>query len=81
MPQPLVPFSIAQYIAQSSGTLADIRGTAQLGNVNGVPSVLLKPTWVTIDNMSATVVKDGAVTVGALCVTAVATQCTAAGIK
>ncbi|MER8186595.1 substrate-binding domain-containing protein [Kitasatospora sp. NPDC094015] len=37
----LVPFSIAQYIAQSSGTLADIRGTAQLGNVNGVPSVLL----------------------------------------
>jgi len=37
----LVPFSIAQYIAQSSGTLADLRGTAQLGNVNGVPSVLL----------------------------------------
>ncbi|MEV8095477.1 substrate-binding domain-containing protein [Kitasatospora sp. NPDC085879] len=37
----LVPFSIAQYIAQSSGTLADLRGTAQLGNINGVPSVLL----------------------------------------
>ncbi|MGW4898159.1 substrate-binding domain-containing protein [Kitasatospora sp. NPDC004240] len=37
----LVPFSIAQYIAQSSGTIADIRGTAQLGNINGVPSVLL----------------------------------------
>ncbi|WP_051813862.1 substrate-binding domain-containing protein [Kitasatospora sp. MBT63] len=46
----LVPFSIAQYIAQSSGTLADIRGTAQLGNVNGVPSVLL--------NTSATAVRD-----------------------
>ncbi|MFC8451528.1 hypothetical protein [Kitasatospora sp. NPDC057223] len=37
----LVPFSIAQYIAQSSSTIADIRGTAQLGNINGVPSVLL----------------------------------------
>ncbi|MEV4615951.1 substrate-binding domain-containing protein [Kitasatospora sp. NPDC049258] len=46
----LVPFSIAQYIAQSSGTLADIRGTAQLGNVNGVPSVLL--------NTSAAAVRD-----------------------
>ncbi|MEV4557262.1 substrate-binding domain-containing protein [Kitasatospora sp. NPDC049285] len=37
----LVPFSIAQYIAQSSATIADLRGTAQLGNINGVPSVLL----------------------------------------
>ncbi len=37
----LVPFSIAQYIAQASTTLADIRGTAQLGNINGVPSLLL----------------------------------------
>jgi len=37
----LVPFSIAQYIAQSSATIADIRGTAQLGNINGVPSLLL----------------------------------------
>lgn len=37
----LVPFSIAQYIAQSSSTIADIRGTAQLGNINGVPSLLL----------------------------------------
>ncbi|WP_344462533.1 substrate-binding domain-containing protein [Kitasatospora kazusensis] len=40
-PTSLVPFSIAQYIAQSSGTLADLRGTAQLGNINGVPSLLL----------------------------------------
>ncbi|MFG2821218.1 substrate-binding domain-containing protein [Kitasatospora sp. NPDC048365] len=37
----LVPFSIAQYIAQSSSTIADLRGTAQLGNINGVPSLLL----------------------------------------
>ncbi|MGW4649372.1 substrate-binding domain-containing protein [Kitasatospora sp. NPDC004289] len=37
----LVPFSIAQYIAQASSTIADIRGSAQLGNINGVPSVLL----------------------------------------
>ncbi|MFE9424493.1 hypothetical protein ACFYNO_16155 [Kitasatospora sp. NPDC006697] len=39
----LVPFSIAQYIAQESTVLADIRGTAQLGNINGVPSLLLNP--------------------------------------
>ncbi|GAA2743570.1 MULTISPECIES: substrate-binding domain-containing protein [Kitasatospora] len=37
----LVPFSIAQYIAQSANTIADLRGTAQLGNINGVPSLLL----------------------------------------
>jgi len=59
-----------------------VNGTTKDTDANkDVPSVLLKPTWVTIDNMSATVVKDGAVTVAALCVTAVATQCSAAGIK
>ena len=46
-----------------------------------VPYVLLVPTWVTADNMAATVVKDAAVKVADLCVTAVATACTAAGIK
>jgi len=59
-----------------------VNGTTKDTQANtDVPSVLLKPTWVTIDNMSATVVKDGAVTVASLCVTAVATQCQAAGIK
>jgi ABC-type phosphate transport system substrate-binding protein len=37
----LAPFSIAQYIAQGAGTLADIRGTAVLGSINGTPSLLL----------------------------------------
>ncbi|WP_405017350.1 hypothetical protein OHV05_09910 [Kitasatospora sp. NBC_00070] len=37
----LVPFSIGQYLAQSASTIPDIRGAAQLGNINGVPSLLL----------------------------------------
>jgi ABC-type phosphate transport system substrate-binding protein len=37
----IAPFSIAQFIAQGSGTLADLRGTAVLGNINGTPSLLL----------------------------------------
>jgi hypothetical protein len=37
----VAPFSIAQYIAQGSGTLADLRGTAVLGSINGTPSLLL----------------------------------------
>jgi hypothetical protein len=36
---------------------------------------------VTTDNMAATVVKDAAVKVADLCVTATAAACTAAGIK
>jgi D-xylose transport system substrate-binding protein len=46
-----------------------------------VPSVLLTPVWVTTANMAATVVKDAAVKVSELCVSAVASACTAAGIK
>ena len=37
----IAPFSIAQYIAQGAGTLADLRGTAVLGTINGAPSLLL----------------------------------------
>jgi D-xylose transport system substrate-binding protein len=59
-----------------------VNGMTQDSQTNSsVPSVLLKATWVTVDNMAATVVKDGAVTVANLCVTAVATKCTAVGIK
>jgi D-xylose transport system substrate-binding protein len=59
-----------------------LNGTTKDTQANkDIPSVLLKPTWVTIDNMAATVVKDGAVTVAQLCVTAVATKCATAGIK
>ena len=46
-----------------------------------VPSVYLTPTWVTTANMNATVVKDQFVKVSDLCITAVASACTAAGIK
>lgn len=37
----IVPFSIAQYIAQGSGTLADLRGTSVLGSIGGAPALLL----------------------------------------
>ncbi|MEY2569789.1 MAG: D-xylose transport system substrate-binding protein, partial [Acidimicrobiaceae bacterium] len=46
-----------------------------------VPSVLLTPVWVTTDNMAKTVVKDGAVKKADLCVSEVASACTAAGIS
>ncbi|MFC1403802.1 MULTISPECIES: substrate-binding domain-containing protein [Streptacidiphilus] len=37
----IAPFSIAQYIAQESGTITDLRGSALLGNIDGTPSLLL----------------------------------------
>jgi D-xylose transport system substrate-binding protein len=46
-----------------------------------IKSVYTTPVWVTVDNMASTVVKDGAVKVSALCAGAVASACTAAGIK
>jgi D-xylose transport system substrate-binding protein len=46
-----------------------------------VPSVLLEPTWVTTENMADTVVKDQAVTVAQLCVSAVESACKSAGIS
>ena len=46
-----------------------------------IKSVYTTPLWVTPANMAATVVKDGAVKVSALCAGAIASACTAAGIK
>lgn len=46
-----------------------------------VPSVLLKPVWVTPKNMASTVVKDGFVKPAKLCAGNMAKACTAAGIK
>lgn len=46
-----------------------------------IKSVYTKPIWVTSENMADTVVKDGAVKVEDLCTGAVASACTAAGIK
>jgi D-xylose transport system substrate-binding protein len=59
-----------------------VNGTTQDTSSNSaVPSVLVIPTWVTTDNMKATVVADGAVKVPDLCIAAVASACTAAGIS
>ncbi len=46
-----------------------------------VPSVLLKPEWVTTSNMNSTVVADGAAKASQLCVGAYAAYCKAAGIS
>ncbi len=59
-----------------------VNGTTQDPSNNAsVPSVLLTPVWVTTQNMEATVVKDGAVKVSDLCITSLASACTAAGVK
>ena len=59
-----------------------VNGTTRDTTANAdVSSVLLTPVWVTTSNMAATVVKDGAVKVSDLCVSAVAAACTTAGIS
>jgi D-xylose transport system substrate-binding protein len=55
--------------------------TKDTSNNSDVKSSYQTPTWVTKDNMAATVVKDGAVKVSDLCVTEVASACKAAGIQ
>jgi D-xylose transport system substrate-binding protein len=57
-------------------------GTTQdTSSKSAVPSVLVTPTWVTTVNMKSTVVADGAVKASDLCIAAVASACTAAGIS
>jgi D-xylose transport system substrate-binding protein len=59
-----------------------VNGTTQDPTANtSVPSTLLSPVWVTDKNMQATVVNDGAVKVSELCITSLASACTAAGVK
>jgi len=61
--------------ALANGTVKDTKsGTS-------VPSVLLKPTWVTPTNMKTTVVADGFVPASQLCKGKFASGCTAAGIS
>jgi D-xylose transport system substrate-binding protein len=55
--------------------------TQDPSNNSAVPSTLLTPVWVTTQNMQATVVKDAAVKVSDLCITSLASACTAAGVK
>jgi D-xylose transport system substrate-binding protein len=59
-----------------------VNGTTQDStNNSSVPSSLLTPVWVTTQNLQSTVVKDGAVKVSDLCISALASACSAAGIS
>jgi len=59
-----------------------VNGTTKDSSSGGaVPSVLVVPTWVTTANMKSTVVADAAVKVPELCISAVASGCSAAGIS
>jgi D-xylose transport system substrate-binding protein len=75
--------AVAIYVrAGQKPPAALVNGTTQDSTANTkVPSVLLTPVWVTTANMADTVVKDGSVKVSDLCVSAVASACTAANIK
>jgi len=58
-----------------NGTTTDSKANTQ------VPSVLLKPEWVTTSNMNSTVIADGTIKASQLCVGAYAADCKAAGIS
>jgi D-xylose transport system substrate-binding protein len=75
--------AIAIYLrAGQKPPAALLNGTTQDSTANAsVPSALLTPVWVTTTNMADTVVKDAAVKVTDLCISALASACTAAGIK
>jgi len=75
--------AVALYLrAGQTPPAALTNGTTQDTTANAsVPSVLLTPLWVTIQNMASTVIKDGAVKVSELCISAVAAACTAAGVS
>jgi D-xylose transport system substrate-binding protein len=75
--------TIALYLrAGEKPPAALINGTTHDDQANAdVQSVLLVPKWVTAQNLAATVIKDKWVKVSALCVSAVAKACVAAGIK
>jgi D-xylose transport system substrate-binding protein len=61
--------------ALANGTTKDTTANAD------VQSVLLTPVWVTSQNMQATVVKDGFRKASEICITAITSACTAAGIS
>jgi D-xylose transport system substrate-binding protein len=75
--------AVAIYLrAGKTPPAAMLNGTTQDTTSNtAVQSVLLTPVWVTTANMASTVVKDAAVKVPALCITALASACSAAGIS
>jgi len=76
--------AVALYVRDKQTPPADlVNGTVPDTQENGkaVPSVLLKPEWVTSSNMAATVVKDGQVTAKQICTSAYTAACKAAGIS
>ncbi|HEY3842176.1 MAG TPA: substrate-binding domain-containing protein [Acidimicrobiales bacterium] len=54
--------------------------TSDTSEHKSVPSVLLKPEWVTTANMKSTIIKDNFVPAAQLCTGSYAAECTAAGI-
>jgi len=75
--------TIALYLrAGEKPPAALLNGTTKDSQTNSdVSSVLLTPKWVTAANMQATVIKDKWIKASALCISAVASACTAAGIQ
>jgi D-xylose transport system substrate-binding protein len=78
--------ALAMYIRAGatppSGPSGLVNNTTQDTTANvSVPSVLLKPTWVTTKNMNATVIADNFVPATQLCTAKYKSACTAAGIS
>jgi len=75
--------ALALYLRAGQTPPATLANATTMDSVlkQAIKSVYTTPLWVTPANMAATVVKDGAVKVSALCAGAVASACTAAGIK
>jgi D-xylose transport system substrate-binding protein len=75
--------ALAMYMrADKAPPAALVNGTTKDTKSNvDVPSVLLKPTWVTPTNMNSTVVADKFVPASQLCSGKFASACTAAGIS
>ena len=75
--------AVALYLRAGQKAPADLaNGTTQDSTAStSVPSVLLTPVWVNAANMQATVIKDGAVKPSELCIAAVSSACTSAGIS
>jgi len=75
--------AVAIYLRAGQSPPKDLaNGSTQDSSANtSVPSVLLTPVWVTGANMKDTVIKDSAVKTADLCIAAVASACSAAGIS
>jgi D-xylose transport system substrate-binding protein len=76
--------AVAMYIrAGQTPPAALVNGATANPNDHGkkMPSVLLKPEWVTTANMNSTVIADGFVPAKQLCVGSYKAECTKAGIS